>query len=510
MERHRPQARRQLTLARVVTDAAARFDVKAAVVAPDGWALSYRDLDRLSDEVADGLTARGIGPGDVVALSLPSSPDYLVAYVAAAKVGAATAGVNPRFAPEQRRAVMAAAAPSLAIGTADLLDGAPSDLPVLDVALAGSADQVLPPLRHAPRSATRPPPDDERPVAIVFTSGTTGVPKGAVFTGRQLSAIAQMDVGRRSDGGGPMLVNTELVHVGVMTKLAWYLRTGATLHLLRRWRAADALRIISEQRMTTIGAIAPQIALILRQPDFDEYDLGSVTRIVAGGAPSPPALVLEARERFGAAYSIRYSSTESGGVGTATAFTAPDAEALYTVGHPRDGVVVTVRDEEGAEVERGVVGEIWLQSPAVMAGYWRDPKATADTLIGGWLRTDDLGSVDDKGRLRLAGRRADSFVRGGYNVYPEPVEAVLGGHPAIREVAVVPAGDAVLGQVGVAVIVPADPSVAPVLEDLRAFAAAHLPHHELPERLVILDALPRTPLDKIDRTQLVALAAGLT
>ena len=446
----------------------------------------------------------------MVALSLPSSPDYLVAYVAAAKVGAATAGVNPRFAAEQRRAVLAVAAPSLVIGTADLLDGAPSDVPVLDVEVAGSAAAVLPPLRQAPRSDTRPPADDDRPVAIVFTSGTTGVPKGAVFTGRQLTAIARMDAGRRSDGGGPMLASTELVHVGVMTKLPWYLRTGATLHLLRRWRAADALQIISQERMTSIGAIAPQIALLLRQPDFNDYDLQSVTTIVAGGAPSPPALVLEARERFGAAYSIRYSSTESGGVGTATAFNAPDAEALHTVGRPREGIVVTVRDEDGAEVESGTVGQVWLRSPAVMAGYWRDPEATADTLIAGWLRTDDLGAVDSKGCLRLAGRRGDSFIRGGYNVYPQAVEAVLGGHPTVREVALVPARDAVLGQVGVAVIVPADDGCAPTLEDLRAFAAAHLAHHELPERLIILEALPRTPLDKIDRTRLVALASGLT
>jgi acyl-CoA synthetase (AMP-forming)/AMP-acid ligase II len=466
--------------------------------------LSYRDLHRVSDDVADGLASRGIGPGDVVALSVPSSPDYLVSYVAVAKAGATTVGVNPRLPADQRCAVLTVAAPSLVIGTADLMEGVPAGVLAEEVGLAASADEILTTLRRAHRPQARPPADDGRPVAIVFTSGTTGTPKGAVFTGRQLRAIAQIDAGSRRDGGGPMLASTELVHVGVMTKLPWYLRTGATLHLLRRWRAADALRVISRESMTSIGAIAPQVALLLRQPDFDSYDLRAVRTIVAGGAPSPPTLVLEARERFGAAYSIRYSSTESGGVGTATAFNATDAEALHTVGRPRDGVALTIRDQEGAEVPRGAIGEIWLRSAAVMAGYWRDPRATAETLVGGWLRTDDLGSVDHKGLLRLVGRRGDSYIRGGYNVHPQPVEAVLGAHPAVREVAVIPTTDAVLGQVGVAVIVAAEGMAPPTLEDLRAHAAAHLAHHELPERLAVVAALPRTPLDKIDRRRLAS------
>ena len=461
--------------------------------------MSFRDLDLLSDEVAAGFAARGLGAGDVVALVLPSSPDYLVAYAGAAKAGVVTTGVNPRLAPEQRAAVLDVAGPSLVVSTPALDTPAAAETVLID--LATNPDDTLRPLRSTDATPTATQ-DDGHPVAIVFTSGTTGAPKGAVFTGRQLRAIALLDVGDRHDGGGPMLASTELVHIGVMTKLPWYLRTGATLHLLRKWRAPDALRLISQHRMASIGAIAPQVALLLRQPDFDTFDLGAVRTIVAGGAPSPPALVVEARRRFDAAYSTRYSSTESGGVGTGTAFDADDEEALHTVGRPRDGVELEVRSDDGTVLPQGETGVIWLRSPAVMAAYWRDPEATAQTLVDGWLRTDDLGVVDDRGCVRLAGRRSDVFIRGGYNVHPQTVEAVLGRHPAVREVAVLPAPDPVLGDVGMAVVVPVDPLAPPSLDELRDFATDHLARHELPEQLRLAADLPRTHVDKIDRTAL--------
>jgi acyl-CoA synthetase (AMP-forming)/AMP-acid ligase II len=213
---------------------------------------------------------------------------------------------------------------------------------------------------------------------------------------------------------------------------------------------------------------------------------------------SPPALVREARERFDAAYSIRYSSTESGGCGTGTAFDADDEEALFTVGRPRGDIAVEIRGD-GVVLPDGEVGDVWLRSPTTMAAYWRDPDATAAVLVDGWLRTGDLGSIDDRGCLRLAGRAGEMFIRGGYNVYPAEVEAQLADHPLVAEVAVVPAPDDVMGEIGVAVVVPADPANPPDLDGLRAFLAERLARYKHPERLRLVDALPRTPMDKIDR-----------
>ena len=233
-----------------------------------------------------------------------------------------------------------------------------------------------------------------------------------------------------------MLAGTQFAHVGFTTKLPWYLRLGTTTHILGRWRAADALACIAEQRIPSLGGVAPQMALLLRE-DLDAYDLDCVKTIVMGGAASPPAMVREAMARFDAAYSIRYSSTESGGCGTGTAFDADEEEALFTVGRPRGGIEVGIRDDEAGPLPDGEVGEVWLRSPTTMSGYWRDDEATAHALVRDWLRTGDLGFIDDRGCLRLAGRLKEMFIRGGYNVYPAEVESVLADAPGVAEVAVV-------------------------------------------------------------------------
>jgi acyl-CoA synthetase (AMP-forming)/AMP-acid ligase II len=492
-------------LASTVREAGRRFGDRPAFVADAGWPLSYADLDRLSDEAAGGLIALGVGPGDVVALALPSTPEYAVAYAAVAKAGAIAAGINPRSTAAERAAVLEVAAPALVLATAELAPSEPG-MTVELVHLANRATDVLDDLRRRADGLTVPvlADDPDRLVAIVFTSGTTGTPKGAVFGERELAAVTAADVGDRWDGGGPMLSGTQFAHVGFMTKLPWYLRLGTTTHLLDRWRAADVLRLIADEHMASIGGVAPQLALLLRQPDFDDHDLSAVKTIVMGGALSPPALVREARERIGAAYSIRYSSTESGGVGTATAFDADEDEALFTVGRPRSGVELEIRDENDQSVDPGAIGEIVLRSPTQLRDYWRDPDATAATIRDGWVHSGDLGFIDERGCLRLAGRAKEMFIRGGYNVYPLEVEAVLASHPDVAELVIAPRPDPVMGEIGVAVVVPRHPGRPPSLDDLRTYGRARLSAHKLPEALRVVDALPLTAMQKIDRKALAA------
>ena len=308
-----------------ITGAARRFGDRAALIDAAGAPITYTELDRWSDELAVALAHQhGVREGTVVALTLPSDPRYVAAYLALAKLGAVTAGVNPRLAPGEKQRVLEQLAPDLVIGD--------------DFPFERATNEAPPPLT----------PDERRITTIVFTSGTTGEPKGAVFTDRQLAAITTIDIGGLDTWGtgSPMLASTQFCHVGFMTKLPWYLRLGCTLVLQERWRAADTLRLVAEHRMPSIGGVAAQIALLLQVPDFDDYDLSAVQTIVIGGGPSPPEIVREARQRFGAAYSIRYSSTESGGVGTATAFDAPDDEALHTVGRPRPGVEIRIDERQ--------------------------------------------------------------------------------------------------------------------------------------------------------------------
>jgi acyl-CoA synthetase (AMP-forming)/AMP-acid ligase II len=483
-------------LRETVREAAARF---GDAIAYDGWdgRLTYAELDARSDAIAAGLASRGVGDRDVVVLRLPSGVGYLLAYVGVVKVGAACAGVNPKLAPAEQEVLVERVSPTLVIDEPTLADLTAE--PAYEAHLEGG---IPPHVRAVPPEVA---PDPDRPVAIVFTSGTTGTPKGALFRERQLQAVSDIDIGPDAPWGGgpPMLVATQFPHIGFMTKLPWYLRTGSTLVALERWRADDVLAAVAAHRIPVIGGVAPQMALLLRSSRLDELDLDCVRQFVVGGSQSSPALVRQIRERFGAAYSIRYSSTESGGVGLGTAFDADDVEALHTIGRPRPGVEARVTDtsDDG-------VGELLVRSAAQLDSYWNDPEATAAAIdADGWLHTGDLARIDDAGRFCLSGRLKEMYIRGGYNVFPAEIEAVLEDHPAVAELVVVARPDEVMGEVGIAVLRLTDGREPPTLDDLRTFADGRLAAWKLPEDLLVVDDLPRTPMDKIDRRAVAELAS---
>lgn len=471
----------------VVEEAARRFGDTAAFVAPDGTTTTYRDLHERSGRVAAGLVARGIVEGDVVALRMASDIDYVLAYLAAARIGAITAGINPKLATAEQDTLAAMVDPTLVVDHGSQVDGL-------------AATDAPPPARVEPCA--------ERDVAIVFTSGTTGLPKGAVFTERQFAAITEIDVQGRWGGGGHMIASTQFAHVGFMTKLPWYLRLGSTIHMVDKWTAGGVLQLVHDHRIASIGGVAPQVALMVRSPEARSLDFDCVKTIIVGGGASSPALVAEARETFGAAYSIRYSSTECGGCGTGTAFDADDEEALHTVGRPRAGVELSIR-ADGTAVPDGEIGEVCLRSDAVMDRYWNDSDATAATLRDGWLHSGDLGFIDERGLLRLAGRSKEMYIRGGYNVYPMEVEAALADHPRIVDVAVVAVADDVLGERGVAHIVPTDLTAAPTLDDVRAHLRDRIATYKFPEAVNIVDEIPLTPMQKVDRRRLATLDVDL-
>src|SRR5262249_325346 len=253
-------------------------------------------------------------------------PEYLLAYCAAAKVGAITAGVNDRLSERERFAVLDVASPRV------VLDA--QEFPA-----AESPDKVLAALRAPGEGPTPLPADPARPLPalpdapgpIVFTPGTPGLPKGALYCNRQLAFITRTDVGDGWDGGGRAASGTSFAHLGFMTKLPGALRRGGTTFIMERWRAREALELLARERMTNVAGVPTQLALMLRDPEFDSFDLSSVQYIVAGGGPITPGLAEEARRRFGAKLSTRYSCTEAG-IGLGTAFDDPDEDAIVSVG----------------------------------------------------------------------------------------------------------------------------------------------------------------------------------
>jgi acyl-CoA synthetase (AMP-forming)/AMP-acid ligase II len=359
-------------LPQTTRDAARRFGDATAYITEQGRPISYTEVDRASDEVAAGLARHGVGAGDVVALILPPGPEYLFSYLAAAKLGAITTGVNDRLAPAERDVVLERAAPRIVLAARGV-EPEGGDAEVVTVAV-GQADPDAPVLANLRGTDEIPdlPHDPDRPVAIIFTSGTTGAPKGALYTNRQLAFITQTDVGDSWGGGARSFTGTSFAHLGYMTKLPGNLKRGGTSFIMSRWRAETALRLVERERMAVMAGVPTQLALMLARPDFDEFDLESVHYLIVGGGPVTPGLAEEARARFGAALATRYSCTEAG-IGLGTAFDDPEEDAVLSVGRPHAAVDLAVLDESDVAVTPGDVGRVCLRSPAAMAPATRSP-----------------------------------------------------------------------------------------------------------------------------------------
>jgi len=360
--------------------------------------------------------------------------------------------------------------------------------------------------------AAPPPPvaiDPADPVAIVFTSGTTGAPKGAWYTHASLLAVADIEA-RRHPEGVPrfekhLAPGLSFAHVGTMTRIAVQIANLGVSLIHDTFDPAAVLAAIERERLTHLGGIPTQLVALLDHPDRPRRDLSSLRSILVGGAPALPSLIRRIRDELGAEVSVRYSSTE---VGIATASVPGDPPDLVatTVGRATPGVELRIVDDANRPLPAGATGEVVVRSPATMRGYWRDPEATAATIDAeGWVHTGDLGHLDAAGHLHLTGRRSEMYIRGGFNVHPAEVEERLAHHPKVARAAVVGVPHPVLGEAGWAFVVPRDPAEPPTLAELRAFVGAELASFKRPDGLTLLDDVPLTPMFKVDRRALRTL-----
>ncbi len=472
----------------------------------DGQRITFEQWGRAADGVATRLAAMGVGPGDVVGVSLPSSIDYAVAYQAILRLGAITSGMNPRLGVAETAHIIERSDPKVIVTDADsaLMGSVP---------LLGTAE-----LREAMADApftSRPSVVDTDPMAIVWTSGTTGKPKGAVFDHACLRAMADA-AGPLSQVGDRRLSPLPFAHVGYMTRV-WDELTHVitTIVCPTPWTAAGALGLIGTEGVTVGQGVPAQWQMMLAHPDLATTDVSSLRIVSTGAARVPPEMVDAMRDSFGCPVVVRYTSTEAC-VSTGTSLEDPDEVICNTVGTPGDGIELQLRLDEGRgrPVERTGTGEtevgtVCLRSRAMMRGYWREPELTAAAIdADGWLLTGDLGFLDDRGDLHLAGRSTEMYIRGGYNVYPIEVENCLGQHPAVERVAVLGTAAPVLGEIGVAFVVPAVPTAPPSLEQLRAWCTDSMASYKAPDAMVLLDELPLTAMSKIDKRSLAPAAAA--
>jgi acyl-CoA synthetase (AMP-forming)/AMP-acid ligase II len=463
--------------------------------------VTYQWLDRAADGFAATLLDLGVAPGDVVGLFLGSSIKFAACYLGALRAGAITSAVNQRLGAAEKASILERARPVVTVlgDGAEIPAGADAGK-VLHVSELGTALG-----RGAAPEAELPLIDPSAPACIVWTSGTTGAPKGAVYDHVRMEAISR-NMGQLTEPGDRRLVVLPFAHVGYMTRMWDELANGTTIVIAGEpWSATETLRLIREERITMGTGVPTQWELVLAHPDFPRTDFSQVRVCGVGGAAVSPDLVRRMRESLGCPVLSRYTSTEAG-VTTSTVIGDSDEIVATTVGRAVSEVELhIVSPIDGTRQPNGEVGEIVLRSPVMMRGYWRDPALTAEVIdADGWLHTGDLGTVDDDGNVRIVGRLKEMYIRGGYNVYPSEVEAALSDHAQVAQVAIVGLADPVLGEIGGAFVVPADASAPPALDELRAWTRTRIADYKAPDRLVIVDELPVTSMHKIDKAALRA------
>lgn len=484
-------------LGTALSAAAEQFGDRDAYV-DGGTRLSFAEWDRASISLAAELRRRGVGRGDVVAIGLPSSAAFAICYVAAVRIGAIATGINTRLGRREIAGILRQSAARLLIGDVTT-DTAIETIKQHELGELLGARSVLDATTQA-EWGKEPGIGRHDPAVIIWTSGTTGAPKGAWYDHAGLEAAVHSS-GVMSAPFDRRLVATPFAHAGYMAKvwdqIAWAI---AFIVPPQPWSAASTALFLREEQVTVASLVPTQWAKMLEHEGghrpFPHLRLGT-----SATAPASPDLIEQVKKQFEVPLVVRYAMTESPSI-TGTEINEPPHIQFRTVGRPQAGMDIRLVDDLGAAVPVGEVGNVEVHGACLMRGYWHDEETTRKALTDdGWLRTGDLGYRSPRGHLLLTGRRGEMYIRGGYNVYPLEVERVLSTHPLVGESAVIGIPAPVIGEIGVAFVVPSgDP--APTLDDLRDHVRSELADYKAPDRLVLLEALPRTAMMKVDRSRL--------
>ena len=494
------------------------------------------DYDRAHREVgaiAAWLVEQGVVPGDRVAIAMRNYPEWLLFYWATVSIGAVAVGMNAWWTSDEMRFALRDASPKIIACDEERLARL---LPIREDVPPNTVVTVrcttpLPPnaVPFASLITDRPLPectiDPDSDACLFYTSGTTGEPKGAQLTHRSCTnnlysvafwgtaqARARKSAGQSPSAGAPPpslqmcnLLTTPLFHVtanncGAHTGTA----SGGKLVLMYKWDAAEALRLIERERVTTFGGVPTMARELLAHPDLERRDTSSLNLIGGGGAKFQSDLVRKVEGRPGRTRTnTGYGLTETSGIITANSgdFLADKPESVGPVMPCFEARCV---DDDGRDVEEGQPGELWVKGAQVIAGYWNRPEATAEAITDGWFHTGDIAVIDSDGFIEIVDRKKDMVLRGGENVYCSEIESVLFGHPAVAECAVFGVPDERLGEeVGAAIVV--HEGTAETFADFREHCGGRLAAYKVPRYIWILrEALPRNANGKFVKRELRA------
>jgi long-chain acyl-CoA synthetase len=485
--------------------AAARYGDRPAA-RMDGLVLSYSQLRDAAYRAASLLSSVGVSPGDRVALMLPNVPAFPIAFYGALAAGAIVVPMYPLLKSREIAYHLSDSGASVLLAwhtAADeaALGAAGTGVQVLRVDDPDAAGLLTGLAPVAPVPARRTGDDD---AAILYTSGTTGKPKGAELTHASLTRNASLTA-RTLLAAGPddvVMGCLPLFDVfGLTCALNAAIAAGASLTLLPRFDPAKALEIIGRDKVTIFEGVPTMYAAMLHDPAGAQADTSSLRVCASGGSAMPAEVMRRFEQAFGCMILEGYGLTETSPVAS---FNHPGrVRKPGSIGTPVEGVEMRVVDAAapgagGAGLLVGEIGEILIRGHNVMKGYWRNPDATAVTIIDGWLRTGDLAKVDQDGYFYIVDRKKDLIIRGGLNVYPREIEEVLYEHPAVAEAAVIGIPDADLGQeIGAAVQLKPAATVTP--EELRAFVKDRVAPYKYPRHVWIVPDLLKGPTAKILR-----------
>ncbi len=476
---------------------------------------TYGAIDLRSNRIAQALYQGGLAARERVAILDKDRDDVFVVVFGIAKAGGVVLGLNWRLTVQELAyQLQDAAVRTLFVGpdffdrAAELIEACPL---LRNVIALGDGDGPWPSLHAFCEGAPAADPGvavatDDLAVQM-YTSGTTGKPKGVMLAHRSFFAVvaglrSASDPWLRWHEHDVTMCGMPSFHIGGLWWAMTSFQAGATVVVLDVFAGWKVLRKVERHLITKLCLVPAMIQVCLSEPELASADTGSLEYLVYGGSPIPRPVLEQALRTFGCGFAQIYGLTETGN--TAVCLRPEDHQRphlLQAAGRPYPGVKIKILDADGSELPNGQVGEVCIRSPANMLGYHQQPEATAATLRAGWVHTGDAGHRDDDGFVFVSDRVKDMIVCAGEKVYPAEVESVLSGHPAIAEIGVIGVPDETWGERVHAVIVPR-PGTSITMAELQAFARGQLAEFKLPRTITLAEALPRTPSGKIKKAEL--------
>ena len=485
-----------MNLAEILT-ASAQRDPRHAALKLDAVEVSYGQLDQASARVAGLLAAKRVTAGERVGVMLPNVPYFAVCYYGVLRAGAVVVPLNVLLKRREVAFHLEDSGAKLLLAWEGFAEEATAGARQAGIECAlvrpGEFENVL--AVAEPTTEVRDADPDDTAV-ILYTSGTTGTPKGAELTHANLKRNCEIARGLFDLGAEAVTLGAlPLFHsFGQTCSLNATIAAGGTLTLIPRFDPGKALEIIERDRVNVFNGVPTMYGAMLHHPERENFDTSTLQMCGSGGSAMPVELLRGFEQAFGCTVLEGYGLSETSPVAS---FNHRDRERKPgSIGTPVAGVEMKVVDDAGQELPQGEVGEIVIRGHNVMKGYWNRPDATAETIVDGWLRTGDMAKVDEDGYFFIVDRKKDMIIRGGLNVYPREIEEVLYEHPAVREAAVVGVPHDELGE-EVAAAVALKPGAEATPEELREFVKEQLAAYKYPRQVWLVDELPKGPTGKI-------------